>query len=421
MTEALLACRDCGQIHRARAPTRRQGWLLCRRCGGRLWRLQAAGLVVPLAFAATAAILFFIANMLPLFEISLAGDRRSGTIASGAVALLRYGGGVSAVGVLVAMFAIVVPALSLAVAVMALRRLAAPAGRPQWGRPRRGLAAMWRLVRRLRPWSMLDVYLLGAVVAYTRLGQVAHVAIGAGGYALAALVVAQVLIEQSLGRERVWNAIDDPAKYAPSPGAPWVLCLECDLVAAAGPAEGDEPGRCPRCGARLAPRRPGSLAAATALTAAGYILYLPANLFPVLTITRFGRTASYTILGGVRDLAAAGLWPLALLVLVASIIVPALKLAGLTWFLFAIRLRSARLLRERTALYRFVDFIGRWSNIDVFMVSIVAALVQFGTLTTIEPGPGIASFAAVVVLTMIAVSAFDPRLMWDAAAAGRRG
>ncbi|MGA8381803.1 MAG: paraquat-inducible protein A, partial [Stellaceae bacterium] len=164
----------------------------------------------------------------------------------------------------------------------------------------------------------------------------------------------------------------------------------------------------------------GSLAATTALTAAGYILYLPANLFPVLTITRFGRTASYTILGGVRDLAAAGLWPLALLVLVASIIVPGLKLAGLTWFLVATRLRSARLLRQRTALYRFVDFIGRWSNIDVFMVSIVVALVQFGTLTTIEPGPGIASFAGVVVLTMFAVSAFDPRLMWDAAR-GRRG
>ena len=134
---------------------------------------------------------------------------------------------------------------------------------------------------------------------------------------------------------------------------------------------GRSAGRCPRCGARLAPRRPGSLAVTAALTAAGYIFYLPANLFPVLTITRFGRTAAYTILGGVRDLAAAGLWPLALLVLVASIIVPGLKLAGLTWFLVAIRLRSARLLRQRTALYRFVDFIGRWSNIDVFMVSIV--------------------------------------------------
>ena len=112
-------------------------------------------------------------------------------------------------------------------------------------------------------------------------------------------------------------------------------------------------------------------------------------------------------MGGIRDLATAGLWPLALLVLLASIIVPALKLASLGWCLVAIRSRSARLLRQRTALHRFVKYIGRWSNIDVFVVALVVALVQFGFLATIEPGPGIASFAAVVVLTMIAAEAFD--------------
>ncbi|MGH7116313.1 MAG: paraquat-inducible protein A, partial [Stellaceae bacterium] len=172
---------------------------------------------------------------------------------------------------------------------------------------------------------------------------------------------------------------------------------------------------------RLTPRRGGSLAATAAFTAAGYILYLPANLLPVMSVTQFGRTDPYTILGGVRELATAGLWPLALLVLVASIIVPGLKLAGLTWFLIAVRLRAASLLRQRTAFYRFINVIGRWSNIDVFVVSIVVGLVQFGTLTTIEPGSGIACFAAVVAATMIAAHLFDPRLMWDAAAAGRTG
>jgi paraquat-inducible protein A len=115
------------------------------------------------------------------------------------------------------------------------------------------------------------------------------------------------------------------------------------------------------------------------------------------------------------------LWPLALLVLVASIVVPVLKLGGLTWCLIAIRLRSAWALRQRTAFYRFIDFIGRWSNIDVFMISIVAAMVQFGTITTIEPGSAVTSFAAVVALTIVAAGAFDPRLMWDAAAPARRG
>jgi paraquat-inducible protein A len=418
MAEILLACRDCGQIYRAGSDLPRRQWLLCRRCRARLWRFPSVRRAELLAFAATAAILFVAANAFPLLEVGVAGDRRTSVIASGAVALAGYGGGVSAVGALVAMISIVIPALSLTLVVMALVRLNVSAHNGANPRPR--IAGIWRIVLHLRPWSMLDVYLLGVVVAYTRLGQLARVAVAAGGYALGALVLVQILIEQSLGRQRVWNAIDDPARHAPTPGEPWILCLECDLVVACTSVDGAGRQRCPRCSARLLPRRVGSLAITTAFAAAGYILYLPANLFPVLTITRFGRTDSYTILGGVRDLAEAGLWPLALLVFVASIIVPGLKLAGLTWFLIAIRLHSARLLPQRTALYRFVDYIGRWSNIDVFVVSIVTALVQFGTLATIEPGPGIASFAGVVVLTMIAVSAFDPRLMWDAAAVRRR-
>jgi paraquat-inducible protein A len=419
MTEIFLGCRDCGQLHRADSGLLRRHRLLCRRCAARLWRLPAVGFREPLAFGITSAILLLLANIFPLFEISLAGDRSNSLIASGAVALVGYGGGVSAVGVLVAMISVVIPALSLALLLMVLGRLNVPARNHAFSRS--FVVGLWRAATHLRPWSMLDVYLLGAVVAYTRLGQLARVTVAVGGYALAALVFVQVLAEQSFGRRRVWDAIDNSGNHTPASGEPWVLCLECDLVVAVRATQGAERQRCPRCGARLTPRRIGSLATTAAFAAAGYVLYLPANLLPVLTITHFGRTDTYTILGGVRDLAQAGLWPLALLVLVASIIVPGMKLAGLTWFLAAIRLRSARLLRQRTTLYRFIDFIGRWSNIDVFMVSIVTALIQFGTLTTIEPGPGIASFAAVIVLTMIAVSAFDPRLMWDAAAAGRRG
>jgi paraquat-inducible protein A len=413
MPEIVLACRDCGQIYRASEDLQRYRRLLCRRCGARLWQAPWVALADPRAFALTAMILLLLTNVFPLFEISLQGDRRSGLTASGAAALLQYGGGISAVGVLVGVIAVAVPALSAVLLAIVLVRLRANA--PTRARPRLALAAIWRTALRLRPWAMLDVFLLGAVVAYTRIDQLATVTVQVGGYALAAFVLVQVMIEQTLGRQRIWNAIDDPAKYSPAPGEPWVLCLDCDLVVSARHVEGGERRRCPRCSAHLSPRRAGSLAVTAALILAGFILYFPANLFPVLTITRFGRTEAYTIIGGVRDLAEAGLWPLALLVLLASIVVPVLKLAGLSWCLVAIRTRSAALLRQRTAFYRFIDYIGRWSNIDVFVVAIVTALVQFGTLTTVEPGPGIASFAAVVVLTMIAADAFDPRMMWDAA------
>jgi paraquat-inducible protein A len=293
MPEIVLACRDCGQIHRASAGLLQRRWLLCCRCGARLWQLTSSEFAVPLAFAVTAAILFVLANTLPLFDISLAGNGRSALILNGAVALSEYGDGISVVGMLVAMTSGIIPALSIALIIITLARLGATAR--NGARPGLGLAGIWRVALHLRRWSMLDVYLLGAVVAYTRLGQLGEVGVAAGGFALAALVLVQVLIEQSLGRPRVWNAIGDPVKYSPASGDPWVLCLECDLVAARIVGR-DGRQRCARCGARLEWRRPGSLAITTALTAAGYILYLPANLFPMLTITRFGRAEPYTIL-----------------------------------------------------------------------------------------------------------------------------
>lgn len=418
MPDTYVACRDCGQIYRACGELSKRGSLRCRRCGATLWRAPSARLADPRALALTAAILLVLANSFPVFDIGVAGDHRSGAIANGAAALFGHGQGISAVGGLVALIAVAIPALNVALTLVTLVGIGARSTRA--GRPPPGLARLWRWAIRLRPWSMLDVFLLGAVVAYTRLGQLAQVGVAMGGYALAAFVLVQVLVEQTLGRDRVWRMIDDPARYSPAPGEPWTLCLDCDLVVGAQHTRGGNRRRCPRCGARLEPRRPGSIAVTAAFSIAGFVLYLPANLLPVLTITRLGRSEAYTIIGGVRDLAEAGLWPLALLVLVASIVVPLLKLAGLTWFLVAIRLRSALLLRQRTALHRFVDYLGRWSNIDVFVVAIATALVQFGTISAVEPGPGIASFAAVVVLTMIAAHTFDPRLMWDAAIA-RRG
>ncbi len=372
----------------------------------------------PRALALTAAVLLVLTNAFPLFDISLAGDTRSGVIAGGARTLLNYGDGISTVGLLVGLIAVAIPTISVVLVMVVLIRL--HPGASGQARSPRALAALWRTAVRLRPWAMLDVFLLGAVVSYTRLDQLANVAVDAGGYALTAFVLVQILIEQSLGRQWVWNAIDGPAKYSPAPGEPWILCLDCDLVVGAQHTAGDQHPRCPRCGAHLSPRRRASLAIATAFSLAGFIFYFPANLFPVMTITRFGHSEAYTIIHGIRDLAQAGLWPAALLVLLASFIVPVLKLIGLTWCIAAICWRSAWLLPQRTMLYRFIDYIGRWSNIDVFVVSIVAALVQFGNFTTVEPGPGIASFAAVVVLTMIAADAFDPRLMWDAAMSSPR-
>ena len=150
------------------------------------------------------------------------------------------------------------------------------------------------------------------------------------------------------------------------------------------------------------------------LVITGFLLYVPANLLPVLSIERFGRDDPSTILSGVHELITAGLWPLAIIVFTASIVVPLVKLFGLSLMLVMTRMHSRRWLVGRTRLFRLIDRIGRWSNIDLFMISILVALVQFGTLTSVRPEAGAVAFAAVVVITMMASRCFDARLMWDA-------
>lgn len=170
---------------------------------------------------------------------------------------------------------------------------------------------------------------------------------------------------------------------------------------------------CPRCGAALHARKPDSLARTWALVIAAYILYIPANALPVMTVVRFGKGEPHTILGGVEELITGGQWPLAVLVFFASILVPMLKLIGLTYLLISVQLGSLWRPRDRTVFYRIVEAMGRWSMVDIFMISILVALVKVGSIATIEAGTGATCFGAVVVITMIAAMTFDPRLIWD--------
>lgn len=172
---------------------------------------------------------------------------------------------------------------------------------------------------------------------------------------------------------------------------------------------------CPRCDGALHLRRPDSLTRSAALVLTAAIFYVPANLFPVLTVKQFGKGEPSTILGGVQELLGAGMWELAALVFFASILVPMLKLCVLTFLIASVSKGSRWRPRDRTFLYRLTESIGRWSMIDMFMVSILVALVKLGAVATIQPGPGATFFAAVVVITMVAAASFDPRLIWDRA------
>jgi paraquat-inducible protein A len=199
----------------------------------------------------------------------------------------------------------------------------------------------------------------------------------------------------------------------PAPGAAaqglW-LCHACDLLSR---APGGGSACCPRCGARLHARKPASIERTLALLIAAAVLYLPANLLPIMHTSSLFGEQSDTILSGVVFLWRSGSWPLALVVFIASILVPMLKLIALAVLVISVRLRSRRLPEQRTRLYRLVEFVGRWSMLDIYVVAVLVALVQLQSLASIEAGPGALAFGAVVVLTMFAAMSFDPRLIWD--------
>jgi paraquat-inducible protein A len=171
--------------------------------------------------------------------------------------------------------------------------------------------------------------------------------------------------------------------------------------------------RCPRCDGLIHERKPHSIAVTTALTVSAAMLYIPANVLPVMHTRTFFSNDGDTIMSGVLSLLHEGSWPLALLVFFASIVVPMLKLIAMGWLLLSVVRKSRGHPLQRSRLFRLVEFIGRWSMLDVYAVALLVALVQIRSLATVHAGPGALAFCAVVVLTMLAAQTFDERLLWD--------
>lgn len=414
---SLCECPDCGRLLSLEPPSLAGLDACCPRCGSLVQRADRHGLDAALALAAAASI-FYVATVASHFlTLRLFGQPRTSHVASGAYGFAEDG--FWSVSLILLLTLVAAPFLRLALRVVVLGglRLAEP---PRW------LHLLFRWHQKLGPWAMLEVFLFGALISYTRLVDLAAVEVGPAAYGLGLLVLTLAAADVALAPQAVWQALERRGSVA-NPGLDGrglrqtityagddkekpIACTCCGLVHAARPGQ-----PCLRCGQPLHRRKPQSMSRAWALIAAAAILYLPANYFPVMEIITLGKGGPHTILGGVVEFVETGFWPLALIVFLASIAIPMLKLVGLAAMLIAIHRRSAAKLVQRTRLYRFIEVIGRWSMIDVFVVAVLVALVRFGTLANITAEVGAACFAGVVILTMLAADAFDPRLMWDAA------
>jgi paraquat-inducible protein A len=359
-----VACPDCDLLHGA-ISLRAGEAARCARCGTTLdlSPTQDDG-QSSVAILATAGVAFAIAVSTPLMRLSAMGRDAEASLPTSAAALWMTGSPASAV--LVALFTMALPAAYLALALAAcIGALRSPV--PRWA----SVAALW--ARRVTPWSMPEVMLLATLVAYVKVSELADAAPGLGMYALGVLAIMLVL-----GR----NATETPGlrRSAPAP----------------------------------VPAPSSVLARIKALLMAAAICYVPANVLPVLVTNTPEGVEAQTILDGVQALQRSGSWGLALIVVVASVVIPIAKVGVLAYLCAVVEHGIPASARECARLFRLVEAVGRWAMLDVFVDAFVVALVQLPPVMWERPGPGVPFFAATAVFTMLAALSFDPRLLWSA-------
>jgi paraquat-inducible protein A len=398
----MIGCPDCGALETIPF-LGADSMARCRTCRSPLERRAGRSIGAALACALATFALLAPANLSPLMHVHLLGAVRTSILGSGMVLMWRRGWVLLAL--LLGGFGIVLPLMRFAGLSLVLSTVLAGA-RPAW------LGRLFRWVMWLDLWAMPDVLLIGFFIGYSRVSQHLTASIGLGGYCLVAAAFTTMLTRACLDRRTVWRAIEPERELAGN--QPAVSCTTCDLVMPIS-AEGRP---CPRCGLTLRTRKPDALVRASALSLAALLLYVPANLYPMTISTQLGRPVPHRIVDGVAELFQAGLWPLGVLIFCTSILIPLVKILGMGWFVASVRLHSRRRLRLKTWLYRLIDEVGRWSNIDVFTLAVFLPLIQFGDLARATAAPGSAAFILVVCLTMAASRTFDPRLMWDAAEGG---
>lgn len=391
-------CPDCGLLQHLPPPKPHQ-IRLCARCH-RSFGDGANHDSAARALALTALLLFVLANFYPFMGLKVGGRESSIHLGSGVESVAGYSD-LAPISLFVLAVSILAPLarlLALGLVLFGLKR----------GQNPSHLANLMHFADRVRPWAMLDVVLIGSLITVTKIHDMASVTVGAGFYTLGMLVIVVAMLEMTIDRVALWHRIHPSPAAEERPGADWHGCAECGMVQPPGK-------RCVRCGQRLHRRKPDSLHRTAALVATGFILYLPANLYPVLTVIMFGKGRPSTIFDGVIELAASRDWPLAVIVFVASILVPLLKLFGLGLLVLTARNGTARALVGRTRLYRLIELVGRWSSVDIVVAALLTALVTLGNLAEVTPGYGVLAFCGVVFVTMLATDLFDPRLIWDAA------
>jgi paraquat-inducible protein A len=394
--------------------------LACPRCGKELHRYIKNSTDRTAAQCLAGLFLYFPAMLLPLMTFQTMGLSETSNIIQSIITYYRQE--YFLVALMVFFSAVLFPFLKLslgfAVATLIRLRKSPPL-----------LPFLFRHYIHLEDWAMVEVYLLGIMVTVIKMYQTTDISYGLGFYCFIALVLATMGTTVVLDKKLFWARIENgDGKIGPESEnaervanstmmtareAGLVSCHICHRLTIIPDSDIDTSIRCPLCKARLHSRKPDSIARTWALMLTAGLLFIPANLLPIMRVDYLGRPDASTIVDGILHFFRDGSYAVGLIILSASILVPLFKISGLLIILLTIRLKRRIFLQQQAKMFRFIEFIGRWSMLDIFVIAILSVLVRFGFFSSIQAAPAATYFCMVVITTMLAAQTFDPRLLWD--------
>ncbi len=415
----LIACPGCDLLM-PKVAARVGDSITCCRCGTEVDRRKKNPVDRTAALCLTGLLLFVPAMTLPIMTFRTMGMSRSGNIMESTVSYYHQGYFLVALTVLLS--AVLFPFLKLssglAVALLIKLKRIPPQG------PR-----LFRFFLFLEDWAMLEVYLLGIMVTVIKMYHTTDISYDLGFYCFIALVLVMMAGTAVLDKNLFWArmatgirqvAEDDEAPQLPAceeritaMEAGLIPCDCCHTLTIRSGPDAADTLRCPLCGAKRHPRKPNSITRTWALVVTAALLFVPANILPIMRVGYFGRFDSSTIIDGIQLFFKDGSYVVGLIIFCASILVPLFKITGLLIVLLTIRFKRGPFLKQKARMLNFIDFIGRWSMLDIFVISLLCVLVRFGFFSNVQAAPAITYFCLVVITTMFAARSFDSRLLWD--------
>lgn len=406
VAEKLVLCPQCDLM--VKLPLIQEGdKAVCPRCHTTLTSLWVEPIFQPVICAASALIMMLLANLFPFVNMRVSGIYNQIKLIEIPQAMVSDD--YSSLATLFVVFVQLIPAFCMIAIILLCLNIAIPY---------RLKVIMGRLIYLAKVWCMVEIFLVGVLVSFVKLMAYGDIGIGLSFIPYCLFCLLQVRAFQCLDRYLLWQNIQ-LAPALPKEPKIGVSGLQqglrsCPCCMAILPVDERQ---CPRCQTVGFARRPNSLQWTIALLVTSIMIYIPANILPIMVTEVFGDPSASNIMSGVIILWQGGSYPVAMVIFVASIMIPTLKILAIAWLCYDASgkgITNTYLDRRKMHfVYEIVEFVGRWSMIDVFVIGVLSALVRMGRFMSVYPDIGAVLFAAVVILTMIAAMMFDPRLLWD--------